>query len=228
MTIADQVLAYLKVLVWPTIVVFALVLFRDPIKRLLGGLEEFEGFGIKAKIRSRVTQAAADSAKALAASPIERRREHPPRIVFIIGPFMQRAWQFSPSLVPETGPAVTDPLQRMRMAFERLDTAIIAVLVATAVPEQDQEHSTLSRAGGRSLVMSPTGVEVYMLNLTGYSGWKGVIETRDILRRTLASICGKNSKALTPTEANYFDSVVFEASSHLARLVNSVANLARG
>lgn len=88
MTIADQVLAYLRVLVWPTIVAIALVLFRDPIRGLLSGLEEFEGFGIKTKIRSRVAQAARDSANALATSPVIRTG-NPPEIATIIGRYME-------------------------------------------------------------------------------------------------------------------------------------------
>jgi len=149
--------------------------------------------------------------------------------VFVIGPYMQKALRFSRSLVHEEGLPITDPLRRMRWAFERLDTAIIAVLVATDIPESDQEESALNSVQQNILRdKSPADIEFYMVNLTGYRGWRGVIETRDILRGTLASICGKNTKALTYIEANSFDSAVLEALNQLNRLVNGVANFARG
>lgn len=67
-----------------------------------------------------------------------------------------------------------------------------------------------------------------MIDLTGYAGWKGVAETRDILSRALTSICGKSAKALTPEEANSFESAAAEALRRLSELVLRVAFLVTG
>jgi len=103
MTTADQVLTYLKVLVWPTIVVLALVLFRDPIRKLLGNIEEFEGFGVKAKIRQQVDQATRDAETVLAASPAAKVADRPTRALSTIARNMQSALEFSFSITPRYG-----------------------------------------------------------------------------------------------------------------------------
>ena len=226
MTIADEVLAYLKVLVWPSIAAMAILLFREPIGGLLSGLEQFEGFGFKATIRRRVDQAANDSLIALSKSGIERVG-NTPQFAFIIGAYMQRALRFSADLVQSVNPSEADSMQRMRVAFERLDVALVAVLVATAVPEDENQRASRRQGRGRSLA-DPVLVEDYMIDITGYAGWKGVVETRDILRGVLVSICGKGAKALTSTEASNFIAAASEALRHLSALVVFVADLSGG
>jgi hypothetical protein len=67
-----------------------------------------------------------------------------------------------------------------------------------------------------------------MLDLTGYLGWKGVAEARDILSRTLVSICGKSAKALAPEQASSFESAAERAFERLSELVREVTLLVAG
>jgi hypothetical protein len=227
MTVADQILAYLKVLVWPIVVTLVLVLFREPIAGILNGLEEFEGFGVKAKVRRQVTQAARDSKAALERSPIIKVSDNPiGGSLYIIGIHMLNALRFSSNLVPESG-SLTRQLQRMRLAVQRLDTAIIAVLVATAVqPSSANRPDHTSETLWRD--MTPNGVELYMIDLTGFAGWRGVIETRDLLSGSLVLVCGKSAEALTPEEADLFVTTAQQALGQLSTLVRNVAISAPG
>jgi hypothetical protein len=221
MNTADQVLAYLKVLVWPVIVAFALVLFRDPIRALLGGIEEFEGFGFKAKIRRQVTQAASDSEAVLAGSPIERTSDGQVgiRALLIISVNMRNALNFGSRLVPRPGDSTTDQLQRMRQIVDRLDTIIIAVLAATTSDDSVEVTPRTPRMNGPD-------IERYMVAITGWAGWHGVIEARDILRSTLATLCGKRGQAVQPAEVILFVTAADHAFRHWRTLVNDVAESA--
>jgi hypothetical protein len=139
---------------------------------------------------------------------------------------MQNALRFSSNFVPESGP-LTRQLQRMRLAVQRLDTAIIAVLVATAVrPSQASGSGSTSEVLWRD--MTPNGVELYMIDLTGFAGWRGIIETRDLLSGSLALVCGKSAEALTPEEADLFVTAGQQALQQLNRLVRSVVESAPG
>jgi hypothetical protein len=135
----------IKALTWPLIVAVALIMFQDPIRGILGGIEEFEGFGIKAKIRRQVSQAAQDSRAALARSRVERVGSGPTTVIFIVAANMQAALRFSPNVVREASSPPTDPLPRMRQVVQRLDAAIIAVLVARIF--QSRTH-LISLSGG--------------------------------------------------------------------------------
>jgi len=148
---------------------------------------------------------------------------------------MQATLAFGVDLVPGAILPEDDALQRMRIAFDRLNTAIIAVLVATAT--LDQGASTRPPTGYRPRTSlehsrwqypSPQAVEIYMVDLTGYAGWKGVAETRDILSRTLVSICGKSAKVLTSEEADSFESAAGDALRRLSELVLQAALLVSG
>jgi hypothetical protein len=222
MTVADQVLSYIKALAWPAITILALVMFRDPIRGLLGGIEEFEGFGIKAKVRQRVSQAAQDAEAALGGSNVTRVSTSPTRIYFRVADNMQAALRFSTNVADYASIPPDDPLQRMKQVIERLDTAIIAVLVVTALPDPNQTIKPAWRG------TAPLSVEAYMIELTGYAGWMGVIEVRDILRGCLASLCGKKGRAVTSDEANRFTSVGWAALRQLTVLVDAVASSVQG
>jgi hypothetical protein len=76
--------------------------------------------------------------------------------------------------------------------------------------------------------MSPRAVDNYMIDLTGYTGWSGVVETRDLLQGCLAVLCGKKAKVVTAEEANQFTSAGWEALRHLTDLVNFVAGSNQG
>jgi hypothetical protein len=115
----------------------------------------------------------------------------------------------------------------MRQVVERLDAAIIAVLVATTFPEPNfQEPARSGKPVWRG--MSPRAVENYMIDLTGYSGWSGVVETRDILQGCLTLLCGKKAKAVTSQEGDRFTAAGWEALRQLTDLVNIVAESNRG
>jgi hypothetical protein len=216
MAAASQVLAYLKALAWPIIVLFAIVLFRTPIRGLLDNIEELEGFGVKAKINRQVKQAAGDSQSALAASPVRRFSQRRPDVVIALN--MQRALRFSYGLVDVPSTPPTDQLHKMRLVVDRLDRAIIAVLVAAALPED--------RAQAPIYVLSlPSSVEAYMEVVTGYSGWQGIVETRNILRSTVQRICRGSSRHLAPDDVALFISVGDQAFSRLNQLVAASANL---
>lgn len=223
MTIADQVLSYLKVLVWPVIVTVALVLFRGPIGEVLRGLEEIEGFGFKAKIRRRVIQAARNSEEALAGSPIKHIRDISSGRLYVIARYMQTALRFSPDLVPSSGRPPAGRLGPMRRAVEQLEAAIIAVLVVTVLPESNEPR----RVDWSN--MTPAGIEIYMVDITGFTGWRGVIETRDTLRDTLSLLCGKRGEAaVTFVEMDLFITAARRAFEHLNDLVSAVVEAVPG
>jgi hypothetical protein len=215
--VPEEVLAYLNVLVWPAIVVVALIVFRVPIGGILANLEEFEGFGIKAKVHRRVTQAAENSNSALMRSPIGRYRGPGLSIVlFVTARNMQKALEFSSSLMNESAPP-GGQLQQMRRVVERLETAIVAVLVATAFPASDETSQI-------QVNMTPGSVDAYLFTLTGYTGWRGVVEARDILRRTLNTICGKSASSLESDDVRLFVLAGGRAFEQLEQLVNAVVN----
>lgn len=221
MQTADLVLSYLKVLVWPLIVLVAIVLFRNPIRALLGGLEEFEGFGIKAKINRQVVQAAADSRAALENEPIEKIADDPPILLANIAPNMGIAVEFSSTLITEPSSSMTGP-EKMRQAVERLDTAITAVLVVTIVPDSGQQESSPRSWPKRT---APE-IERYMAALTGWTGWRGIVDASDILRGGLAGLCGKRAEAVSVEAVTLFVEASNEALTQLYRLVGSVLDAA--
>jgi hypothetical protein len=191
MNTADQVLAYLRVLVWPVIVAGALLLFRRPIGRLLDRIEGLEGFGIKAQMRSQVTKAAADSEAALAESPIRRVPNITPAVVVVLN--MQGVLSLSPRLYPSI-PGATGK-QRMQWIVDRLETGIIAVLVAASLGVSTGVKDPADRPPWPE--MTAADIERYMTAVTGVSGWRGVIEARNMLRVGLSSVCGKAGAELS-------------------------------
>ena len=220
MSVAGQVLSYLRVLVWPVVVLIAIVLFRDSIRRLLAGVEEFEGFGVKAKIRQRVKEGTIAAEDALRGSPPRQgsvpRRPIARNLVFIISQ-AQQALTVSRRLASASPVPSDDLLGGMRSALTQLDTAITAVIVIFATSESpDQE----TRAWAD---MTSTGVDSHLYDLTGVSGWKGVIDSRDALRGTLIVVCGSNGKAVGDAEADRFRSVALRALRQWENLIRIVA-----
>src|SRR5450755_2062049 len=125
MDVADQVLAYLRVLTWPVTVSLAIVLFRGSIRGLLGGVEEFEGFGVKAKIRQRVTDGTTAAEQALDGSPIGQapmnQQRVAPHLITVI-PRVEEALTVSTQLAGEMPGPPDDPLREMRSVLNWLDT----------------------------------------------------------------------------------------------------------
>ena len=58
MDLAEIVLDYLRVLVWPLTVLTALALFRQSLRSVLSRLAMFEGFGVKATLAEAAAEAA--------------------------------------------------------------------------------------------------------------------------------------------------------------------------
>ncbi|WP_353807872.1 hypothetical protein [Agromyces sp. SYSU T00194] len=106
MEIAELVLAYIKVLVWPLVVVLALLLFRRQFARMFGRVIEARGFGAMLKLTEDVAEAAevSESLPELAEAPE------------------------LPSEPAGSGPLPEDQAGRMLFAWNRLESA--AVLTA--------------------------------------------------------------------------------------------------
>jgi hypothetical protein len=217
MSTADVVLAYIKTLVWPAIVALALILFRDPIRGLLGGLEEFEGFGFKAKIRRQVTEAATGAKAALAGSPIEQLAavRASQEVNAVEADDMKEALKLSSNLVHEPDASVTSQIQRMRLVVDQLNTAIIAVLAVIMV-SQSTEGGPQPRPN-----MTAAGIEGYMAAHTGWAGWRGAIEARDILRGSVAMLCGKRGEAVEPAQVILFVTAGEDALQRWSTLINN-------
>lgn len=218
-----QVLSYLQVLVWPIVVLVAIVLFRDSIRRLLAGVEEFEGLGFKVKVRQRVIEGTGAAEEALRGSPPRRDsawRRPIRNLIFIISQ-VEEAPTVSRRLAGAIPISSDDPLGKMRSALSQLDTVIAAIIVIFATAEAaDQEP--------RAWVdMTSVGVDSHLYDLTGVSGWRGVIESRNILRTTLIVACGSKGKAVGEAEADRFTTVASRAFSQWERLIRMVVEAAR-
>jgi hypothetical protein len=74
--------------------------------------------------------------------------------------------------------------------------------------------------------MTPAGVDRHLADLTGVSGWRGVIESRNILRSTLIVVCGLGGKTTGQAEAAEFARVALRALQRWQDLVNRVAGSA--
>jgi hypothetical protein len=220
MSTAGQVLAYLQVLAWPVVVLAAIVLFRDSIRRLLAGVEELEGPGFKVRIRQRVIDGTRAAEEALRGSP-PRRDLVPGRpirnFVFIIAQVgaASAVSRRIAGAVPQTS---DDPLRRMRSALAPLETVITAIIVIFATAESADEERNIWTD------MTPDGVDSHLYELTGVRGWRNVIESRNILRSTLIVACGSRGKAVRDAEADRFIEVAsraFEQWDSLIRLVEA-------
>jgi len=61
----------------------------------------------------------------------------------------------------------------MRNRVEQLNIAIIAVLVATAVPESTRAITDAEELRPTRWPSStPAGIDTYLLDLTGFTGWR--------------------------------------------------------
>jgi hypothetical protein len=220
---AGQVLAYLRVLVWPVVVLAAIVLFRDSIRRLLAGIEEFEGPGFKVRVRQRIIEGTKAAEEALRGST--PAQDYTPRqpirnLVFIISQIAATP-AVSRRIAGSAPISSNDPLRRMRSALAPLDTAITAIIVifATAASADEERRPWVD--------MTPDGVESRLHDLTGVSGWRSTIESRDILRSTLIVACGSKGKAVGEAEVNRFIEVASLAFSQWENLISLVVQTAR-
>jgi hypothetical protein len=209
---ANLVLSYFRTLIWPFIVAMALILFRVPITALLGGIEEFEGFGIKLRVNQQVSRASADAQGALSSKTPQRTGGGRLRLLVIVAPNMRQAMLFTGTLLPGL-PRSAPPQDRMRGAVERLDSVIVAVLAATAGhDDNDPEELGWPR-------LDADDVERYMVALTGWAGWGRIVSARNILMVGLVAVCGKRGKAVGIEEANYFEDVANLAIEALSTMV---------
>ena len=222
---ANLVLSYMKTLVWPIIVITVLIIFRNPLKALLGAIEEFEGFGVRAKIGQRLTQAAADAEQALDQDPPYMESRHPANPLRPTGRnwggMRETASRMMVAVKFTTSPGGTvdaHSVERMRRSVEALDVALNAVLVVVAtsgwhIPVAEQ--STVIRA---------TWVESQLFDLTGFRGWGGIIRSRNILRNTLSSVCGKSTRRVSAREVIMIVGVADRTLNRLRQLVSDFAD----
>lgn len=223
---ADLVLAYIKALAWPTIVVVVLILFRSPLKALLGAIEEFEGFGVRAKIGQRLTQAATAAEQSLAQDPphdLSRTlayRGGPDGRHWIGARETASRMEIAMKFTNSSGEGVAaHSVERMRISVDALDMAVNAVLVVVAtsgwpsLPDAEQHRFILA-----------TWIENQLVDLTGFSGWAGIIRSRNILRGALSAVCGKAARRVSPQEVITIINAAESAHDRLRRLVSDFAN----
>lgn len=218
MSASGQVLAYLKVAVWPVTVVIALVLFREAIRKVLGGLEEFNGFGIKARIRQQVADGITSAQDALDASRIgvtPAGRAPAPMISHAQAALTVSSWLAK----PDPGVGDRSP-EAMRAYLNWLDTAVTAVVTvfAAADPRNVQGEAWADT--------TPRGIERQLSAITGVTGWQGVVESRNVLRGVVALLCGQGGGTVSQTDAGRFVRVVVDALGQWQQLVLEVSEVA--
>ena len=172
MSNANLILSYIRALAWPVFALIALFLFRNPLRAMLGSIEEFEGFGVRAKIGQRMTQAASDVNRALDNNQIYQTG--PPR-----RDWNARAAAFRMRVAINLRTASSAPVrqtQRMKASIEALDMAVNAVLVVIAT--SDWRPFPLEESAPIPLIL----IENQLSELTGFTGWSAIIRSRDILR----------------------------------------------
>lgn len=218
MSISDQVLEYLKVVAWPATVAVALVLFREAIRKVLGGLEEFDGFGIKARIRQQVADGITSAQDALDASPIDftpAGRAPAPVISRAQTALTVSSWLAKPD------PGVGDrSAEAMRAYLNWLDTAVTAVVTVFAAADPGDVR------GEAWADMTPRGIERQLSAITGVTGWQGVVESRNILRGVVALLHDQGRGTVSQTDAGRFVRVVVRALGQWQQLVLEVSEVA--
>lgn len=219
------VVSYLNVLVWPVTLIISLVLFRDPIRNLLGSIEEFEGFGIRARISRQVGDASSRAQKALNESRIHGlsvTELRPIRIRLPLALAMADALRLSSGIASRRAPGQASGQRRdMRAAVERLDIAVNSVIIVVATsPSMEWQADDWAE-------LNPVSIELRLSQATSVTGWKGVIEARDILKDTLAATCGSSVKTLNPSDVAFFLEVGMAALERWQALVAIVVDSAR-
>lgn len=192
MSNANLILSYIRALAWPVFALIALFLFRNPLRAMLGSIEEFEGFGVRAKIGQRMTQAASDVNRALDNNQIYQTG--PPR-----RDWNARAAAFRMRVAinlrtASSAPADENSIERMKASIEALDMAVNAVLVVIAT--SDWRPFPLEESAPIPLIL----IENQLSELTGFTGWSAIIRSRDILRNAAGTICGKEARRLKSSE----------------------------
>lgn len=218
-----EVLAFFKVLAWPFVVLVAILVFRRALRRLIEGIEEVEGFGVKARIRREVGEAADSANQALDRSRVERGIR-PAGAIVLVAVNMQRALRASHQLTPPepAGDGRTRWVRQMRSRVAQLDTALVAVIVAAGMDPERVGQLTVS---GSDLTVSGSDADAldrYMVTVTGVTGWKGVVEARNVLHVAVAGICAGSAPAVTSAYAAEFIGAGERAFGRLGRLVDEV------
>jgi hypothetical protein len=216
---ASLVLSYFKTLIWPAIVLVVIIVFRRPIGTLLGSIEEFEGFGVRAKIGHQLTQAAADAEQSLAQDQVKiaARRRTSNIDLREIASRMNMALELNWG-VP--WPADANLVERMRAAVEALDRTVNAILVVVGT----SGWRPPGFEGSAPAAIPVTVIADQLVILTGYSGWNGAVNSRNILRRGLAAICGKTARRIRPADAAAVIDAVVHTRERLRTLIDSFAS----
>ena len=210
--VANEVLSYVRIIAWPTIAGLAIVLFRGAIRKLLSNIEEFEGFGVRAKIRQQVAKGTMTAEQALGRArsepqqPADQRTTGMPVTVKVA---LRNALVFSEQLAGSVQNQSVQPLQEMKSSLNQLETSITAVLVVFAGNSGQLQAEPWTD-------LSPAGIERYLTDITGVSGWRHVIECRNILRDTLLIVCDHGRNAVSPHDASWFWRVGQRASGTVA------------
>jgi hypothetical protein len=242
MSISGQILAYLKVLAWPVTALAALVIFRVAIRGLLGGIQEFEGFGIKAKLGQQIASGIASAAAALAESPVavvtptdhdhsphsrSLRSARGPSLPILAISQVQAALAVSSRLAKPDPDVGDDTAEAMRSYLNWLDTAVTAVVSVLATSGQSRQDLALPQSDDNLQAdLTAQRIERQFSALTGVSGWRGVIEARDTLRDTIAHVCGQGAAIVTRRDAHRFVTTVIHSLDHWQNLVREVGKAA--
>jgi hypothetical protein len=235
MSIAGQVLAYLKILAWPATALVALMIFRVPVRSLLGGIQEFEGFGIKAKIGRQVASGVAAAAEALDESPVspappansgQSSRPQPARLQrgpggpTLVVSQAQAALTVSSRLAKPDPGIGDDTAEAMRSYLNWLDTAVTAVVTVLATADSYARDLVPQEPDGEAQAdLTSQRIERQFSEVTGVSGWRGVIESRDILRGTIVLVCGHGTAVVSQADARKFVAVIMRSLDQWQKLV---------
>jgi hypothetical protein len=137
------------------------------------------------------------------------------------GPFGQRLR--TPDFVAELRNTAARCATRgpRRSYLNWLDTAITAVVAMIATSEEAECDRFVTD-------LRPSGIERYLAEFTGISGWQGVIEARNILSGLLGAICRQGGTAtISPSDAHRFVMVALRALELWQQLVNQAADAVR-
>jgi hypothetical protein len=212
---ANLVLSYFKTLIWPVIVLFAIIIFRRPVGTLLGSIEEVEGFGVRAKIGRRLTEAATGADQALLRDPIRMVPSQGPRPNYTI--LREIAFRMDAALKLTWGHADTNTVAGVRAAVDALNNTVNAILVVVGTSGWRPPGFEESAPGAVPI----TVIADQLVVLTEYSGWAGVINSRNILRRGVAAICGRAARRVRRDDAGRIIDAVNDTRRRLETLVNN-------
>jgi hypothetical protein len=108
--------------------------------------------------------------------------------------------------------------ERLKASVEALDMAVNAVLIVAAT--SDWRIPPLEESGSIPLIL----IENQLPELTGFTGWSGIIRSRDILRDTVSAICRKEARQVRPSEVIMIVNMTDSVFAELRRLVEAFAD----